>query len=177
MSRIAAPSGYTLVELLIVLTIIAVLAAGSLALLAGRSDDARFREAAGELLAACEVARQHGEHRREVVALRIGDDGASYALVQVERDGRATALRGLAGRQRRLAGGARLILTPIETSRATLTSTVREPRWGPTAAVDIGWTLRLRDDRREATVVLRPRSRLAALSGPAVQPSAEGATP
>lgn len=164
MRRCAAPSGFTLVELLIVLSIMAVLASGSLALLAGRADDARFREAARDLLAACDVARSHAVHRGEVVALRTGDGGASYTLVRILPDGRAAALRGLAGRTRHLGASTRLTLTPLDAGRATPTSVSQEPRWGPTAAADQGWTMRISDSDRQATVVLHARSRLARLS-------------
>lgn len=151
--RQAPLEGFTLIEMLLVLVLIAALSSLLVAALAGRQDAHALRVGARDLAGALRYAAEQSRLRGRCHRLVLLDEGLAFrveAADPVETDA-FTPVEGQAGRKRALAGGVRILSVASESgdlrtlpksldfqAGGGFCGTVRlENRQGQTASVEI----------------------------------------
>lgn len=82
----AGRGGFTLIELMVVLLLMAVLTGVMVAEMRGTFEDALLRSSARELISACQMASSRAVTINQPHTLVIEDEGGAYAIERIARD-------------------------------------------------------------------------------------------
>jgi len=160
--------GFTLVELVVVIVVVAVLATAIVPRLSAGTGSARLRSAASRLLTAARYARDFAVTRRCVCRLGIDSDEGRYGLAY--RAGPAEEFRPMRG-----VGGQERLSEPLRFAKVRIArrrddGTVAEAKgvvFTPTGTADAA-VVQITDGRRTISIVVAPNTARARLVDGAV---------